>query len=545
MRYAIYARKSTEQTGVCDEERSVTRQVEHAKAYAAKKGWTVAGEHIYVDDGISGAEFANRPGFVRLMAALKPTPPFDILIMSEGSRLGRESIETAYALKQLTTAGVQVWLYLENKELTLDTPADKVLLSVAAFADELEREKARQRTHDAMLRKAKAGQVTGGRVYGYDNREVLAPGGKRLHVERVINPREAEVVRDIFGQCAAGKGFKKIAKELNRRGVPGPRSAWAPSSIREIMHRDLYRGDIVWNKVQKRDQWGKKKYKARPETEWVRVPVPELQIVPDELWEAAHDRLAGARGIYLRKTNGQLWGRPASGIESRYLLAGMAQCSWCGGSLIVVKSGGRKYKCANYHSRGTTVCPNGLLVSLEHTNQEVLRTLEQDILQPKVVEAALRKAIERLRPSEDTSQQDSSKADLAIVEAEIARLTQAIVEGGDIPSLVAAVKERERRRAYLQGELDAAEGLEKVDLGRIEEDLRDRLTDWQGLLQRQPMQARQILRKLLVGRLVFTPQESEVGGYYTFEGKVNLGRVLEGVVLSARGRGTPTGHQPF
>ncbi len=223
----------------------------------------------------------------------------------------------------------------------------------------------------------------------------------------------------------------------------------------------------------------------------------------------------------------------------------MAQCSWCGGSLIVVKSGGRKYKCANYHSRGTTVCPNGLLVSLEHTNQEVLRTLEQDILQPKVVEAALRKAIERLRPSEDTSQQDSSKADLAIVEAEIARLTQAIVEGGDIPSLVAAVKERERRRAYLQGELDAAEGLEKVDLSRIEEDLRDRLTDWQGLLQRQPMQARQILRTLLVGRLVFTPQESEVGGYYTFEGKVNLGRVLEGVVLSARGRGTPTGHQPF
>jgi hypothetical protein len=28
--------------------------------------------HIYVDDGISGAEFAARPGFVRLMNALKP-----------------------------------------------------------------------------------------------------------------------------------------------------------------------------------------------------------------------------------------------------------------------------------------------------------------------------------------------------------------------------------------------------------------------------------------------------------------------------------------
>ena len=41
---AIYARKSTEQNGVSDEEKSVTRQVDHAKAYAATKGWTVGPE---------------------------------------------------------------------------------------------------------------------------------------------------------------------------------------------------------------------------------------------------------------------------------------------------------------------------------------------------------------------------------------------------------------------------------------------------------------------------------------------------------------------
>lgn len=39
---AIYARKSTEQNGVAEDAKSVTRQIEHAKAYAAKKGWTVA-----------------------------------------------------------------------------------------------------------------------------------------------------------------------------------------------------------------------------------------------------------------------------------------------------------------------------------------------------------------------------------------------------------------------------------------------------------------------------------------------------------------------
>src|SRR6266566_9719357 len=100
---AIYARKSTDQSGVADEQKSITRQIEHARAYAVAKGWTVDEASVYVDDGISGAEFANRPGFLRLMNSLKPRPSFQVLIMSEESRLGREQIETAYALKQLVT----------------------------------------------------------------------------------------------------------------------------------------------------------------------------------------------------------------------------------------------------------------------------------------------------------------------------------------------------------------------------------------------------------------------------------------------------------
>ena len=80
---AVYARKSTDQSGIADEQKCDARQVEHARAYAARKAWTVADECVYVDDGISGAEFANRPGFLRLMNALKPRPPFQVLIMSD------------------------------------------------------------------------------------------------------------------------------------------------------------------------------------------------------------------------------------------------------------------------------------------------------------------------------------------------------------------------------------------------------------------------------------------------------------------------------
>ena len=179
MTVAIYARKSTDQTGMADEQKSVTRQIDHAREYASKKGWTVNESAIYVDDGISGAEFSNRPGFLRLMNALKPPAPFQVLVMSEESRLGREAIETAYALKQLVQAGVRVFFYLEDRERTLDSPTDKIMLSLTTFADELEREKARQRTYDAMLRKARAGHVTGGRVFGYDN--VCSAGASAPH----------------------------------------------------------------------------------------------------------------------------------------------------------------------------------------------------------------------------------------------------------------------------------------------------------------------------------------------------------------------------
>jgi hypothetical protein len=64
------------------------------------------------------------------------------LIASPRIAPGREAIETAYALKQIVTASVRVFFYLEDRERTLDSPTDKIMLSLTAFADQLERDKA-------------------------------------------------------------------------------------------------------------------------------------------------------------------------------------------------------------------------------------------------------------------------------------------------------------------------------------------------------------------------------------------------------------------
>ena len=67
MTAAIYARKSTSQADVAAEAKSVTRQVDGARAFITAKGWTLDEHHVYTDDGVSGALFANRAEFQRMM----------------------------------------------------------------------------------------------------------------------------------------------------------------------------------------------------------------------------------------------------------------------------------------------------------------------------------------------------------------------------------------------------------------------------------------------------------------------------------------------
>jgi site-specific DNA recombinase len=557
---AIYARKSTEQTGTADEQKSVTRQIDHAREYAQRNGWAVAEDHVYVDDGISGAEFANRPGFVRLMNALKPRAPFQVLVMSEESRLGREAIETSYALKQIVTAGVRCFFYIENRERTLGTPTDKFMMSLTAFTDELEREKARQRTSDAMARKARAGHVCGGRVFGYDNIEMPGADGKRSHVERRINVAEAAIVLRIFTLSAQGVGLTTTAKTLNDEAAPSPRAqqarpkGWAPSSVREVLHRTLYRGEITWNRTQKRNQWGQVDQKPRPSAEWMSIAAPNLRIVSDELWKQVHERLEQQRGAYLRINKGRLQGRPERGSEAKYLLSGLARCTCCGGSMAVkTRSHGKRraffYGCTSFHKRGNAVCRNSMdapMLGVKGADTTVLTAIEQDILRPEIITATLRKAMAKLRPSAEAAQARRTDLEkrLAAVMREIDNLTTAIAAGGDLAALVQAVKDRQQQRDTMTREAAALEQAgRQIDWTKAERELRAKLDDWKGLLHRQVPQARQILKKLLRGPIQFTPVREAGERYYTFKAPIALDRLIAGTI-GATMVASPTGFEP-
>jgi site-specific DNA recombinase len=527
----------------------VARQIDNARAYAARKGWAVSAEHVFADDGISGAEFARRPGFLRLINALKPRPPFQVLIMSEESRLGREAIETAYALKQIIQAGVRIFFYLEDRERTLSGPTEKLLLSVTAFADELERERARQRVTDTMLRKARAGHVTGGRVFGYDNVVVTVPGPagepQRSHVTRKINKDEAKVVRRIFELARDGMGKALIARTLNADGVVSPRPqqrrarGWTPSSVYEVLFRPLYRGEVIYNQTAKRDSWGRRRQSGRPQQEWIRMSVPELQIVSDELWTAARLRLDRSRTAYLERTRGRLCGRPPAGTDAKYLLTGLAECAECGGTLMAesrMHERRRKlfYTCNNHRRRGPAVCASRQWIDMEAADRAVLSTVERQLLCPDIVEAAIDRALDRLLAVR--SQREDERAKLVArqesLDAEIKRLTDALAAGVALASIAEALGTREAERGRIPAELaslNIVPSLDPLDRSRIRAELEGLLENWRDLLAEHALKTRHILRELLTKRIRFVPEKRDGVRGYQLEAEATVQPLLAGV----------------
>jgi hypothetical protein len=129
---------------------------------------------------------------------------------------------------------------------------------------------------------------------------------------------------------AEGSGIVTIAHTLNAEGMPPPRArGWAPSGIREMLHRRTYAGEVEWGKSQKITRRGTQHQRHRPEADWLTVSVPE-RIIPDDLWQHVQARLV-ERAAAMPMVGGS--GVPRFSADSAYLLVGLARCATCGASI--------------------------------------------------------------------------------------------------------------------------------------------------------------------------------------------------------------------
>jgi site-specific DNA recombinase len=266
---------------------------------------------------------------------------------------------------------------------------------------------------------------------------------------------------------AASMGISRIAKTLNGERVPPPRggAGWAPSAIREMLYRPLYRGEIVWNEYQKIERAGTKQRRRRKEDQLIKVDAPDLRIITEELWQQVQKRLEANQKTYARylaQASNRNVGRPAlRDIESPYLLSGMARCKHCGGPIEALgrdysRRKGRYYGCAYHRKRGTSICQNALRVEQDLLDQVVLKALS-DLLDEKVLEEAVERALEKLRSGQDQrlNRQRAIERELSLIEACEKHLVDAIARGDNMDPLLTRLRSEECRKKELLAELDS------------------------------------------------------------------------------------------
>lgn len=229
------------------------------------------------------------------------------------------------------------------------------------------------------------------------------------------------------------------------------------------------------------------------------------------------------------------------GHESKYLLTGMSRCGLCGGTMIVrSRDHGRQrayfYACSSYHHRGKTVCPNSLDMRLEVAEGAILEKLRRELLDHEILEAAAARAAARVAaPSEAIDgRRHALETALGHTEAALGRLTQAIAEGGCVSTLVQVIRDQERRQQTLRAELGdlARPRVVPLNVAELKARIREKSEEWQALLRKHAPIARQMVRKLVEGRIVFTPDLEARRYHFSMPG--TLANFFSGIVCPQR-----------
>jgi site-specific DNA recombinase len=444
LKVAIYARYSSEN----QRDASIADQLRVCREFASRQGWTLVEE--FTDHAISGATLL-RSGFQALMRdALNSR--FDIVLAEALDRFSRDQEDTAGLFKRLTFAGVNIVTLAEGDITHLHVGLNGTMN--ALFLKDLA-----DKTRRRLRGRVELGKSGGGLCYGYRVAPATHEGARTG--DREIVPSEAEVIRRIFRDYAAGVSPKALAKQLNAERCPGPGGApWNPSTIHGnpargtgILNNELYVGRLVWNRLRyvKDSDTSKRVSRPNPPSDWVTTAVPELRIVDNELWNHVK-----ARQVEMRRVASS--GDPKRFNQARrpkYLFSGLTKCAECGGGYVMYWRD--RLACFGARSRGT--CTNRLTISRQEVEERVLVALREKLMRRDLFEqfcCEYVRELNRLR-IEHRAGLSSARSELARADREIRKLVQAIKDGVSALSIKDELLSLEARKAELQTRLDAPE----------------------------------------------------------------------------------------
>ncbi|MDH1271319.1 recombinase family protein, partial [Rhizobium pusense] len=446
-RVALYARYSSDN----QREASIEDQLRICREQAKREKWKIVG--TYKDAGISGASMILRPGIQALLQDAQ-AGQFDIVLAEALDRISRDQADVATFYKHLKFAGVPIVTLSEGEISELHVGLKGTMN--ALFLKDLA-----AKTHRGIRGRVEDGKSGGGLCFGYNVVKQLDARGDPIRGDREINEAEANVVRRIFREFAAGIGPRTIARTLNEEGVPGPAGKlWSDTTIRGhvkrgtgLVNNELYIGRLIWNRLRyiKDPSTGKRVSRLNPESEWIIKDVPELRIVDDELWHSVRVRQGEIAEKFANVTEAVRKHHKKNRLNGtrrpKSLLSGLVFCGCCGGPYSL--RGADRFACSNHISKGA--CSNSRTIPREDLESRVLSGLKDRMMAPEIVEEAMRAYAEETNRlnRERRSSGDAWKAELVKIEKQIRGIIEAIKAGMFHESMKAEMDTLEARKTEL------------------------------------------------------------------------------------------------
>jgi site-specific DNA recombinase len=443
-RVAIYARFSSDR----QDARSIDDQVALCRDYANRQGWRVV--EVYTDAAISGASMHGREAFGRLIADSE-LPHFDVVLAADLDRFSRNIADMETFRANLEFRGIDIHSVNDGAVTKLHTGIKGLMGSL--FLDAL-----KAHTRRGMRGRVLAALSAGGKTYGY------RPGPTKG--QRIIVEHEKAVIIRIFQEYDSGRSPREIAQRLNADRIAPPRGTdWIASAINGnpvrgsgILSNALYDGRLVWNRVSMRKDpaTGKRVSRPNPPKEWIVTRVPDLRIVPAELF-------ARVQAAKAKRGNA----RPEHARRPRHLLAGLLRCGWCGGAMAVsnVTHQGRRIYCGRRKEGGR--CENGHSYKLAPIEQRVLAGLKAQLADPRAIERYLQtyRAERKRLAAGAAGKRAALERELGQVKRAIDRIVEAIGDGAiDNAEVRTRMAELRRRRENAEADLATLAPAPKIAL---------------------------------------------------------------------------------
>jgi DNA invertase Pin-like site-specific DNA recombinase/integrase len=538
-RAVIYARYSSD----AQREASIEDQVRVCRARAEREGWEVV--DVFADYAMSGAS-VDRPRYRDLFRALRGGG-FGVVLTESLDRLSRDQEHLARFHKEAKYARVRIVTVAEGEigELHVGLKGTMGAIYLQDLA---------QKTHRGIEGRVRQGASGGGVSFGYRVRRGLRADGTPVTGEVEIVPEEAEIVRRVFRDYANGLSPRRIARELNGAGIPGPRGGkWTASLLlgnaaraTGLLRNALYAGERIWNrqKFEKDPATGKRIARPNPREAWITTLVPQLAIVDPETWATAQRRLETARRTVLESPDAETGAacpnrgrRLAAARRPPWLLSGLVRCGLCNGPLTVMGAEGR-LGCANHVERGT--CTNRRTVRRAEVERRVLVGLKHRLLVPELVEEFVRTYVAEVNAAnrERSARLASLEAQHAKTSQQMRRLLELLKDGHGGAAMAAELRELEGKQERLAAEIAAASMPEPVpDLHpNLPEVYRRRVEALeQALLDPATEAAAMEALRSLVDAVVFVPGERR--GEFALELRGDLAAFLHAAERGGAGGG--------